>query len=126
MSAMLPDTRLTAFVASTDLARSEGFYVQTLGLALIDANPYALVVDGSGAQVRISLVEEKATAEYTVLGWEVDDLDRAIDDLAGRGVRFTVYDGMGQDERGAWQAPDGSRVAWFKDPDGNTLSLHQG
>jgi catechol 2,3-dioxygenase-like lactoylglutathione lyase family enzyme len=123
---MLPGTRLTAFIASTDLARSEAFYVEILGLPLVDANPYALVVDGSGAQVRITLVEEKAAAEYTVLGWEVDDLDRAIDDLTGRGVVFTVYDGMGQDERGAWQAPDRSRVAWFKDPDGNTLSLHQG
>jgi catechol 2,3-dioxygenase-like lactoylglutathione lyase family enzyme len=123
---MLSGTRLTAFVASTDLARSEAFYVQTLGLALLDANPYALVVQGLGAQLRITLVSEKAAAEYTVLGWEVDDLDPAIDDLAGRGVVFTIYDGMGQDDRGAWQAPDGSRVAWFKDPDGNTLSLHQG
>jgi catechol 2,3-dioxygenase-like lactoylglutathione lyase family enzyme len=126
MSAMLPGTRLTAFVASTDLPRSETFYVETLGLALVDANPYALVVDGFGAQVRVTLVDEKAAAEYTVLGWEVDDLDRAIDDLKTRGVVFTIYDGMGQDQRGAWEAPDGSRVAWFKDPDGNTLSLHQG
>lgn len=123
---MLPGTRLTAFVASTDLPRSETFYVETLGLALVGANPYALVVDGFGAQVRVTLVEEKASAEYTVLGWEVDDLDSAIDDLMARGVVFTIYDGMAQDERGAWEAPDGSRVAWFKDPDGNTLSLHQG
>jgi catechol 2,3-dioxygenase-like lactoylglutathione lyase family enzyme len=123
---MLSGTRLTAFVASTDLARSEAFYVQTLGLSLVDANPYALVVDGLGAQLRVSLVAEKAAAEYTVLGWEVDDLAGSIENLVGRGVVFTIYDGMGQDERGAWQAPDGSRVAWFKDPDGNTLSLHQG
>jgi catechol 2,3-dioxygenase-like lactoylglutathione lyase family enzyme len=122
---MLSGARLTAFVASTDLLRSEEFYVATLGLAREDANPYALVVDGGGTQLRITLVEHKAAAEYTVLGWIVDDINAAVDDLVAKGVSFTVYDGMGQDERGVWAAPDGTRVAWFKDPDGNTLSLQQ-
>jgi catechol 2,3-dioxygenase-like lactoylglutathione lyase family enzyme len=123
---MLSGARLTAFIASTDLARSEEFYVATLGLARQDANPYALVVDGGGTLLRITLVEERAAAEYTVLGWIVEDIAAAVDDLVAKSVTFTVYDGMGQDERGVWRAPDGTQVAWFKDPDGNTLSLQQG
>lgn len=122
---MLTGTQLTAFVASTDLARSERFYVYVLGLSRISANPYALLLDGPGAQLRVTLVEEKAGAEYTVLGWEVAYLDATIDDLATRDVTFLIFEGLDQDARGAWTAPDGSRVAWFKDPDGNTMSLHQ-
>ncbi len=123
---MLVGSRLTAFVASTDLRRAERFYVQTLGLTRVSGDPYALVLDGLGAQIRVALVEDKASAEYTVLGWEVADIDASIDALRARGVHFLTFPGMQQDARGAWTAPDGTRVAWFKDPDGNTLSLHQG
>ena len=66
---------------------------------------------------------ERAAAAYTVLGWKVDDLDATIDGLVRRGVRFLRFDGMDQDGRGAWTAPGGERIAWFADPDGNTLSL---
>jgi predicted enzyme related to lactoylglutathione lyase len=64
-------------------------------------------------------------APYTVLGWTVADIEAAVDELAGRGVTFNRYDGMGQDDRGIWTAPGGARIAWFKDPDGNTLSVSQ-
>jgi catechol 2,3-dioxygenase-like lactoylglutathione lyase family enzyme len=121
---MLPTARLTAFVATTDLDRAAAFYVDVLGLRLVGRDSYAAVVDGQGAQLRITLVEAKAAAPYTVLGWEVPDLDAAVDDLRARGVTFTRYPGMDQDEHDAWCAPDGTRVAWFADPDGNTLSLH--
>jgi catechol 2,3-dioxygenase-like lactoylglutathione lyase family enzyme len=122
---MLPTARLTAFVATTDLERAAAFYVDVLGLALLERDdPYSAVVDGQGARLRITAVHEKAEAPYTVLGWEVPDLDAAVDDLRARGVTFTRYPGMDQDEHDAWRAPDGTRVAWFADPDGNTLSLH--
>ncbi|HEU5266633.1 MAG TPA: VOC family protein [Jatrophihabitans sp.] len=122
---MVPAARLTAFVATTDLDRAAAFYVDLLGLTLLGRDSYAAVVDGQGAQLRITPVQAKAPAEYTVLGWEVPDLDAAVDDLRARGVTFTLYPGMDQDEHDAWRAPDGTRVAWFADPDGNTLSLHQ-
>jgi catechol 2,3-dioxygenase-like lactoylglutathione lyase family enzyme len=66
-----------------------------------------------------------AAAGYAVLGWVVPDIDEAVRGLQAAGVRFQRYDGMPQDDRGVWQAPNGARVAWFKDPDGNTLSITQ-
>ena len=66
-----------------------------------------------------------AGAVYTVLGWRVDDLDAALAELRSRGVELKRYEGLEQDESGAWTAPGGSRIAWFADPDGNTLSLQQ-
>ncbi|HEY7010901.1 MAG TPA: VOC family protein [Jatrophihabitantaceae bacterium] len=120
---MIAGARLVGFVASTDLGRSEQFYAGTLGLPLVDRSPFAVVVDGGGTQLRITAVPAKADALYTVCGWEVDDIDGAVDDLRGRGVEFLRFDGMEQDGRGIWRAPSGARVAWFADPDGNTLSL---
>jgi catechol 2,3-dioxygenase-like lactoylglutathione lyase family enzyme len=117
------DRTLVAFVASTDLQRSARFYLDVLGLTAAEESPYALVVDGGGTTLRITLVDHRAPAEYTVLGWQVVDLDATVDELRGRGVVFERYDGMTQDDHDAWTAPGGSRIAWFKDPDGNTLSL---
>jgi catechol 2,3-dioxygenase-like lactoylglutathione lyase family enzyme len=123
---MISTARVTAFVATTDLTEAVGFYVDVLGLTLLGRDdPFAAVVDAQGAQLRITVVHEKADAPYTVLGWEVPDLSAAVDDLRSRGVTFTRYDGMDQDDHDAWSAPDGTRVAWFADPAGNTLSLHQ-
>lgn len=70
-------------------------------------------------------VEFAAQAPYTVLGWAVPDIAEAVAALAQRGVAFTRYDGMAQDELGVWTAPGGAKVAWFRDPDGNTLSISQ-
>ena len=119
------DANLVAFVASTDLTRSARFYLDTLGLTAEEDSPHALVVNGGGATLRITLVEHRAPAEYTVLGWQVADIAAAMDELRGRGVEFRRYDGLDQDDHDIWTAPSGARVAWFKDPDGNTLSLEQ-
>ncbi|MEZ0069893.1 catechol 2,3-dioxygenase-like lactoylglutathione lyase family enzyme [Streptacidiphilus sp. MAP12-20] len=116
---------LVAFVAVTDLDRAQRFYGEVIGLTLHDERPYALVAAAGGATLRITAVEAVAAAPYTVLGWTVPDLNAAVDDLASRGVGFHRYEGMGQDERGVWTAPSGARVAWFNDPDGNTLSMTQ-
>lgn len=120
----LSNAALVAFVATTDLARARAFYEGVLGLPVVHHDTFACVVDAHGTSVRITAVQERAGAEYTVLGWAVDDLDATIDDLVGRGVAFVHYDGIEQDDRGAWTTPVGTRVAWFKDPDGNTLSVH--
>jgi catechol 2,3-dioxygenase-like lactoylglutathione lyase family enzyme len=116
---------LVAFAPTTDQARAREFYGRTLGLELVQESSFASAFDANGTELRVTVVEEAAAAPYTVLGWRVDDIDRAIRDLASKGIEFERYDGMEQDEAGVWTAPGGSRIAWFKDPDGNTLSLQQ-
>ena len=116
---------LVAFVGVSDLVRAGRFYGDQLGLVLRDEAPFALVAELGGAMLRITAVDHVAPASYTILGWRVPDIDAAIDQLVARGVIFTRYDAMNQDRRGVWTAPGGSRIAWFTDPDGNTLSLTQ-
>lgn len=122
---MLQAGRLVGFVGVSDLDRAREFYGDTLGLELRDERPYALVADLAGTMLRITAVETPAAAGYTVLGWAVPDVGAVVDELTARGVVFTRYEGMGQDGRGIWTAPGGARIAWFADPDGNTLSLTQ-
>ena len=119
----LDGAKPVAFVAVSDLDAAERFYGGVLGLELADGRPFALVHDTPARQLRITAVTQVRPAPYTVLGWVVADLDAEVDRLATAGVAFSRYEGMGQDERGISSAPDGARVAWFPDPDGNTLSL---
>ena len=120
----LSNADVVAFVATTDKARAREFYEGVLGLRVVHDDAFACVVDAHGTSIRITAVAERAGAEYTVLGWAVDDLEATVDGLVDRGVAFLRYDGIEQDDRGVWVTPIGIRVAWFKDPDGNTLSLH--
>jgi len=122
---MIRGAQLVAFVATTDIHRSRAFYVDALGLAVLEETPHALVLDGHGTHLRVTPVEEKAAAPYTVLGWSVDDLASNVSELRESGVNFWRVDGLEQDEYDSWTAPDGTRVAWFADPDGNVLSLQQ-
>jgi catechol 2,3-dioxygenase-like lactoylglutathione lyase family enzyme len=116
---------LVAFVGVSNLDRAAEFYGGTLGLDLTDERPFALVARVRGTMLRITEVPSVVPAPYTVLGFEVADIATAVDRLAARGVAFTRYDGMDQDDRGIWTAPGGARIAWFTDPDGNVLSLTQ-
>lgn len=120
---MLRTCDLVAFVATTDLVRARTFYADTLGLTLLEDTPFACVFDAHGTMLRVTPVESKASAVYTVLGWEVPDMAAAVRDLVERGVDMMRVDGIDQDELGVWTTPGGDQVAWFKDPDGNTLSL---
>jgi catechol 2,3-dioxygenase-like lactoylglutathione lyase family enzyme len=122
---VLESAELVALVASTDLARSRAFYEETLGLPCEDETPLACVFRANGTMLRVTRVEARAPAAYTVLGWIVDDVAATVRGLAARGVAFDRYEGMEQDELGIWRSPSGARVAWFHDPDGNTLSLTQ-
>lgn len=122
---MLAQSPLVAFVACTELDRARTFYETTLGLDLVDAEPFALVFRCGPTELRVTNADTPAAAPYTVLGWVVEDIEAAVDDLVARGVEFTIYDGMGQDTRGIWTAPGGARVAWFLDPDANNLSVTQ-
>ena len=120
---MLGSSTVVAFVGVADLGRARGFYGETLGLALRDESPYALVGEGAGTMLRITAVAHPVAAPYTVVGWLVADIGSTVDALVARGVRFSRYPGIAQDNRGVWTAPGGDKVAWFADPDGNILSL---
>ncbi|OLB80634.1 MAG: glyoxalase [Actinobacteria bacterium 13_2_20CM_2_71_6] len=122
---MLDKASLVAFVPSTDLDRSEGFYVGTLGLERIEVNPFALVLRAGGTMLRVTRVGDLRPQPFTVLGWDVPDLRGTLAELVARDVPVLRFDGIGQDETGVWTTPGGDLVAWFADPDGNTLSLTQ-
>jgi len=122
---VLTGAALVAFVATTDLARSHTFYGEVLGLGYVETTPFANVYDAGGTRLRVTLVDRVASAPYTVLGWTVPDITAAIEDLATHGVPFERYEGVDQDSAGVWTAPGGARIAWFRDPDGNVLSLTQ-
>jgi predicted enzyme related to lactoylglutathione lyase len=122
---MLGQSPLTAFIPVSDTARVRPFYESVLGLRVVADTPFALIVDAAGTEVRITPVPDHRPVPYTVAGWTVDDIDATIARLAERGVTFRRYEGMGQASNGVWTAPGGDRVAWFADPDDNTLSLTQ-
>lgn len=122
----LGEHALVGFIASSDPDRARQFYGEILGLPLIEEQlPFALVFDAHGTMLRVTFVKQLQPAGYTVLGWEVPDVAAAAGALSARGVRFERYPGMSQDDLGIWTSPGGAKVAWFKDPDGNTLSLSQ-
>ena len=118
---MLGSAAVMALVPSTDLTRARRFYEGTLGLHVVGVDSYALVLNG----IRVALVPEFTPQPFTVLGWTVPDLRGTLAGLTGRGVAFLRFDGMEQDADGVWTTPNGDLVAWFHDPDGNTLSLTQ-
>ncbi len=122
---MQTGARLEAFLGVTDLERAQAFYVDVLGLAVVESNGFSLVLDSDGTTVRVQRVEAAPGLPQTVLGWVVDDVVAAVEELRGKGVAFARYDGMDQDDHDVWSAPGGDRIAWFADPDGNVLSLAQ-
>jgi catechol 2,3-dioxygenase-like lactoylglutathione lyase family enzyme len=120
---MLQSSSLIAFAGATDLARARAFYEHTLGLRVVEQNDLACVFDANGTMLRITAVSEISIPGYTVLGWQVANMEEAVHALTLKGVEFTQYDGMDQDLTGIWTSPGGDRVAWFADPDGNIVSL---
>ena len=123
---MLGSHKIIAFVATRDPGRAKAFYRDILGLRLVSEDRFALVFDAHGTMLRVSVVEEVAAAKYTVLGWQVPDVVATAKDFQKGGVKLERFEGLqGQDELGIWTSPSGARVAWFKDPDGNTLSITQ-
>ncbi|MGH7685821.1 MAG: VOC family protein [Candidatus Dormibacteria bacterium] len=122
---VLTGAPLVAFLATTDAARAKGFYEGTLGLTLIEETPFALTFDCGGTTLRVTPVAHLAPQPFTVAGWRVDDIARSVGELKARGVAMQRYEGVDQDDLGVWRSPSGARIAWFQDPDGNTLSLTQ-
>ena len=122
---MLGRAKLTAFLATADAAWSKAFYQGVLGLRLLSDDQFALAFDSNGIQLRVQKVPNVQPPPFTVLGWEVPDIRQAVTALTKAGVPFERYQFLQQDDLGIWQAPSGTRVAWFKDPDANVLSLGQ-
>ena len=120
---MLTSAPAIAFVPSTDLDRSRRFFADVLGLPVVELTAFALVLRAGPTMLRVTKVDDLRVQPFTVFGWQVSDIDGAVADLTGRGVTFLRYDGLAQDGHGVWATPGGDRVAWFTDPDGNTLSL---
>jgi catechol 2,3-dioxygenase-like lactoylglutathione lyase family enzyme len=122
---MLDGAELVAFVATTDLERSHDFYGRVLGLHHIETTPFANVYEVGGTTLRVTLVQQRTPAPYTVLGWQVADIAGTVATLTAGGIAMKRVEGIGQDETGIWTAPGGARIAWFEDPDGNVLSVGQ-
>jgi catechol 2,3-dioxygenase-like lactoylglutathione lyase family enzyme len=117
---------IVAFVSIVDVPRARDFYQNTLGLRLVmEEPPFALVFEANGIMLRLGMAKELPLAHGTVLGWQVPEIAATVRSLAQAGVPFERYAGMDQDELGIWTSPSGARVAWFKDPDGNILSVSE-
>lgn len=121
----LPTSDIVAFVATANLAVARTFYEKALGLKVTGESPIAVTFDAGGTTLRIVAVPKVTVVSYTAIGWNVVDIAATIRELIGRGVKFENFEGVDQDELGIWKSPGGAQVAWFKDPDGNTLSLTQ-
>jgi catechol 2,3-dioxygenase-like lactoylglutathione lyase family enzyme len=121
----LGKSKIVAFVPTKKAAAARKFYERALGLRLIHDDPFALVFDAGGRMLRVVKVAEFTPAAFTIVGWEVGDIEAMVKKLSKKRVRFQRYQGMEQDRLGIWASPGGARVAWFKDPDGNVLSISQ-
>jgi catechol 2,3-dioxygenase-like lactoylglutathione lyase family enzyme len=119
----LADKPLVALLATANADRSRYFFENVLGLRLLGDDAFALVFDANGTTLRVQKVEEVHPAAYTALGWQTDNIEQIVRQLVERGVHFERYAGVEQDTLGIWISPGGAKIAWFKDPDGNILSL---
>ena len=125
---MLGSADLIAFVPTRDPVKAREFYERILGLEFISADSFALVFNAHGTALRVadvSQVKNFRPAAFTIVGWQVTNVGDTAGDLVKKGVKFERFPGMDQDAQGIWQSPNGAKVAWFKDPDGNILSITQ-
>lgn len=116
-----------AFVPIADKDKALAFYRDQLGLKLLsDESPFALVFDLNGTILRAAFAGGFKPQQFTILGWQVSDIEAMAQSLVDAGVQFNRYPGMNDTHPLAiWTAPGGTQVAWFTDPFGNVLSLQQ-
>jgi len=122
---MLGSTKIVAFVPIKDSEKARSFYEGVLGLRFVKDDGFALVFEANGIMLRAAKMKEFTPAQFTVLGWQVSGIEDVVSALAKKGVHFEIFGFFKQDELGIWTAPTGDKVAWFKDPDGNILSVSQ-
>jgi len=121
---MLGSTDLVAFVPTKDAEKAKAFYVDLLGLRFVKDDGFAMVLDANGIMVRVARAQF-TPAPFTILGWQVGDIEQIARSLQEKGVQFERFGFFEQDSLGIWTAATGDKVAWFKDPDGNILSISQ-
>ena len=122
---MFSDKELKAFIPTIKPVKAKSFYKDVLGLKLISEDKYALEFDANGTRLRVTTVQEFNPHTFTVLGWDVNNIVSTIKSLNKKKIFCEKYDFLDQDELGIWTAPGGTKVALFKDPDGNILSLSE-
>jgi catechol 2,3-dioxygenase-like lactoylglutathione lyase family enzyme len=118
-------SRVCAFAPTIDAVRSRAFYSEKLGLELVSDDEYATVYNANGTMLRVAKVPELTPFPFTILGWNVEDISAAMSEMRAAGVEFEQYGFLPPDSGGVMTFPGGDKVAWFKDPDGNTLSIAQ-
>ena len=123
---MLGSNHIVAFVPTTDSEKARAFYEGVLGLRFVNDDGFAMVLDANGIMIRVAKVgKDFSPVPFTILGWQVSGIEDVVQDLQKNGVRCEIFGFFKQDELGIWTAPTGDKVAWFKDPDGNVLSIGQ-
>jgi catechol 2,3-dioxygenase-like lactoylglutathione lyase family enzyme len=121
---MLGSLNIVAFVPTTDTQTARAFYESVLGLRFVKDDGFALVFDANGIMVRVAKAQF-TPVPFTILGWQVTRIEETVKGLRAKGVHFERFGFLEQDELAIWTAPTGDKVAWFKDPDGNMLSVSQ-
>ncbi|MGA8101297.1 MAG: VOC family protein [Candidatus Acidiferrales bacterium] len=122
---MLASSKVVGFVPTHDSKQAREFYEGKLGFQFVSDDQFALVVKAGDTTIRIAKGANFTPAGYTILGWEVKNIEETVAWLRARGVLFEKYPFIQDPEVGIWTAPSGDKVAWFKDPDGNILSVGQ-
>jgi len=122
---MLASGQMVGFVLTRDYQKARAFYEDKLGFEFVSQDQFALVMKAGGHDIRVSKVADFTPRQSTVLGWEISDIEAVVAWLTERGVAFEKYPFIQDKKRGIWTTPGGSRVAWFKDADGNVLSVSQ-
>ena len=120
---MLSAGQLVGFAMTTDYDKARAFYEGKLGFEFVSLDQFALVVQAGDNKIRIAKLPAFTPLQGTVLGWEVEHVEAVVRWLRDRGVETEKYGFVPDQELGIWTAPSGDKVAWFKDPDGNVLSL---
>jgi catechol 2,3-dioxygenase-like lactoylglutathione lyase family enzyme len=122
---MLASSKMIGFVPTRDSKQAREFYEGKLGFQFVSDDQFALVMMAGDTMIRVAKAKDFTPAPYTVMGWEATDIEALVRWLTSRGVAFEKYPFIQDQELGIWTAPGGDRVAWFKDPDGNVLSVSQ-
>lgn len=122
---MLGSLNIVAFVPTKDSGKARAFYEGVLGLRFVKDDGFAMVLDANGIMVRVAKMQDFVPSSSTILGWQVIEIENVVRALKAKCVHFEIFGFFKQDELGIWTAPTGDKVAWFKDPDGNVLSVSQ-
>lgn len=121
---MLTNSRAYSGLAVRDLQEARRFYAETLGLEVTEEYGLMWLNLAGGRDTLVYEQADAVPASFTILNFEVDDIEAEVSGLAARGVRFERYAGLAQDEKGIFR-DEGPYIAWFKDPSGNVLSVLQ-